>query len=88
MYAFLGVHMLCGMFAWCRHVVRDVRLDASDLVDVVLDQLGVVELHVPVHGPVAEEFMMIVVLVIAGINHKEMLPPLGILLLPVGFLDG
>lgn len=80
--------MLYGMSAWCTHAVRDVPLDASDLVDVVLDQLGVVELHVPVDGPVAEEFMMIVVLVFAGVNHEEMLPPLGILLLPVGLLDG
>ena len=65
MYAFLGVHMLCGMFAWCRHVVRDVRLmthvvrdvrlDASDLVDVVLDQLGVVELHVPAHTQISDK---------------------------------
>merc|ERR1712127_850955 len=77
-----------GMSAWCTNAVRDVPLDASDLVDVVLDQLGVVELHVPVDGPVAEEFMMIVVLVFAGVNHEEMLPPLGILLLPVSFLDG
>ena len=55
MYAFLGVHMLCGMFAWCTHVVRDVRLDASDLVDVVLDQLGVVELHVPAHTQISDK---------------------------------
>jgi len=43
--------MLYGMSAWCTHAVRDVPLDASDLVDVVLDQLGVVELHVPTHAP-------------------------------------
>ena len=43
--------------------------DTSDLVDVVLDHLGVVELFVPVDRTVPKQLVMVVELVVKSLHH-------------------
>jgi len=62
-------------------------LHTSDLVDVVSDELWVVELHVSVHCPLAEKLVVVVVFVIASLNHGQVLPSLVFHLGDVGLLD-
>jgi len=66
----------------------DTDLDASDLVDVVLDQLGGVELHLAVHGALPEEAVMVVVLIIARLDHGHVPPGLLVELVVVALLNG
>jgi len=71
-----------------QNALHDDDLDASDLVDVVLDELGGVELHLPVHGTLPEEAVMVVVLVIARLDHGHVPPGLLVELVVVALLDG
>jgi len=64
------------------------RLHSADLVDVILGQLGVVELHVPVHSSLTEQFVMVVVFIISNLNHDEVFPPLVLQLLITVLHDG
>jgi len=65
-------------------------LKPSDLVHVVLDQLRSKELHVSVDSTLTEEFIVVVVLVVASLKHHKMLPllvrKLGVVLLLNGKL--
>ena len=43
------------------------KLEPSDLVYIVLHQLGRVELHISVHRALAEQLVVVVILVLAGL---------------------
>lgn len=66
----------------------DGCLDSSDLIDIVSHQLGVVEFHVPVYGHVAKELVVVVVFVIASLQHGQMFPLPGFILALVSLLYG
>jgi len=63
-------------------------LDTSDLVDVVPDELGVVELHVPVHSALSKQLVVIVILILTCLNHEEVLPSFVLKLVVVVLLYG
>jgi len=61
---------------------------ATDLVDVVAHELRVVELHVAVDRALAEQPVVVVVLVVASLNHCQVLPAFVVHLGEVRLLDG
>merc|ERR1719209_1740636 len=65
-----------------------LRLDTADLVDIVLHQLGVVELEVSVHGTLPKKLVVVVVLVLTSLNHGEVLAVFGVELVVAALDDG
>jgi len=65
-----------------------LRLDTADLVDIVLHQLGVVELEVSVHGTLPKKLVVVVVLILTSLNHGEVLAVLGVELVVSALDDG
>merc|ERR1712130_661906 len=65
-----------------------LRLDTADLVDIVLHQLGVVELEVSVHGTLPKKLVGVVVLILTSLDHGEVLAVLGVKLVVSALDDG
>jgi len=65
----------------------DQGLDLPYLVNIVLHQLRIVELHVSVNRNISKELVVVVIRIITSLNHDKMLPLLILCFLvgPLGY---
>merc|ERR1712241_847139 len=80
------MYQTSGQNTYCRSA--GLILDTADLVDIVLHQLGVVELEVSVHCTLPKKLVGEVVLVLTSLNHGEVLAVLGVKLVVAALHDG